>query len=85
MTGPRYSKEEFARRGDDLYDREVAHRLGPDSVRKYVAIDIDSGDFEIDANEIVASDRLVARHPSAQIWVTRAGMRFVRQFGAQRS
>jgi hypothetical protein len=80
---PRYSKEEFARRGDELYEREILPRLGPNRVGHYVAIDIESGDFEVDADEIAASDRLQARRPDAQIWVTRVGSRYARRFGTQ--
>jgi hypothetical protein len=32
-----------------------------------VAIDLETGDFEVDASEIAACDRLEARDPGAQI------------------
>jgi hypothetical protein len=48
-----------------------------------VAIDIETGDFEVDQSEIVACDRLEARHPNAQIWIVRIGSRHVRRFGGR--
>lgn len=48
---------------------------------KIVAIDLETGDFEVDASEIVACDRLEAHHPDAQIWIVRIGSRPVRRFG----
>jgi hypothetical protein len=36
-----------------------------------MVIDIDTGAYEIDEDELVASDRLFARNCDAQLWVTR--------------
>ena len=78
---PRYSKEEFARRGDEIYERDIRPQIEAGNEAKYVALDIDSGAFEIDADEIFASDRLLARKPDAQVWLTRVGSRYARRFG----
>ncbi len=80
---PRYSKEEFARHGDDIYEREIQPRLEADDAGKFVLIDIETGDFEIDVDELAASDRLLARNPDAQVWFTRAGSRYARRFGIE--
>ncbi len=78
---PRYSKEEFARRGDEIYERFVRSNLAEGDEGKFVVIDIETTAYEIDENELVASDRLLARHPQAQVWVTQAGSRYARRFG----
>ena len=77
----RYSKEEFARRGDATFEKVVRSHLKSQDVGRFVALDIDTGDFEIDDNELTACDRLRARHPDAQIWMVRAGSRYVHRFG----
>jgi hypothetical protein len=82
-TKRRYSKDEFARRGDALYDTEVRPHLEADDEGKFAAIDIDSGTFEIDAEELGACDRLRARRPAAQIWLVRIGSRYVHRFGVR--
>ncbi|MFO7903799.1 MAG: hypothetical protein ACQESR_13425 [Planctomycetota bacterium] len=78
---PRYSKEEFARRGDAIYEKDLGARLEREHQGEFVAIDIESGEYEVDRDELRASDQLVARLPGAQIWVRRIGSRFVRRFG----
>lgn len=78
---PRYAKDEFARRGDDLYERQIRPRLAPEDQGKFVAIDIDSGAYEVDAHELAACDRLLAAHPHAQVWLRRVGSHYARKFG----
>ncbi|MEH2307332.1 hypothetical protein ACEYW6_02605 [Nostoc sp. UIC 10607] len=80
---PRYSKEEFARRGDEIYESQVRSQVEADNHGKIVAIDIETGAFEVDASEIAACDRLEARYPEAQIWIVRIGSRHVRRFGGR--
>lgn len=75
--------EEFARRGDELYDREVEPTLGRDHVGKFVVIDIDTGDFEVGSDEVEVSDRLLERRPNAQVWLRRVGLRYARRFGSR--
>jgi hypothetical protein len=71
----RYSKEEFAQRGDAIYENDVRPRLTPKDDGKFVAIDIESGMYEIDADELEAAARLRARVPGAQTWMVRVGSR----------
>ncbi len=80
---PRYSKEEFAQRGDALYESEVRAQVEEGNHGKIVAIDLETGAFEVDASEIAACDRLEARHPEAQVWMVRIGSRHVRRFGGR--
>jgi hypothetical protein len=77
----RYSLEEIARRGDEIYEREVIPHLNPSDEGKYALIDIETADYEIDGDEIAASDRLLARHPDAQVWMRQIGSRYARRFG----
>jgi hypothetical protein len=79
----RYSKEEFARRGDALYEKDVRSKLKPEDEGKFVAIDIESGMYELDEDEMEAGDRLLARIPQAQIWMVRVGSRYVHRFGGR--
>ena len=78
---PRYSREEFARRGDEIYERVLRSILEGENEAKFVAIDIETEAYEIGADELAASDRLLARVPNAQIWLRRIGSRFAHRFG----
>jgi hypothetical protein len=80
---PRYSKEEFAQRGDALYETVVRAQIEEGDHGKIVAIDLETEAFEVDASEITACDRLEASHPNAQIWIVRIGSRHVRRFGGR--
>ena len=82
-TKRRYSKEEFAHRGDAIYESDVHPNLKPDDEGKFVAIDIDTSEYEIDADELTACDRLRARRPEAQVWMVRVGSRFLHRFGGR--
>ena len=80
-TRPRFSKEEFARRGDEIYERALPSILQAGRAREFVAIDIETGAYETDISELAASDRLLARIPGAQIWLRRIGSRYSHRFG----
>jgi hypothetical protein len=79
---PRYSKEEFARLGDAIYETQLRPALKKGDEGKFVAIDIETGAYELDRDELAASDRLLARVPNAQIWLRRIGSRYARHFGS---
>jgi hypothetical protein len=79
----RYGKEEFARRGDAVYEKSVRPQLKADDEGKFAAIDIESGAYEVDADELRACNRLHARIPAAQIWMVRIGSRYVHRFGGR--
>jgi hypothetical protein len=42
---PRYNKEEFARRGNELYESKIRSQVEQDNCGKIVAIDIETGAF----------------------------------------
>lgn len=72
-TDSRLSREELARRGDETYARRVRPLLRPDDDGKFVAVDVISGEHEIDRDDYTAVTRLHARVPGAQVWLVRVG------------
>jgi hypothetical protein len=78
---PRYSKEEFAQRGDEIYNRDIRSQVEAGNKGKYVAIDIETGAWEMDADPLSASDRLIARIPDSQIWMVRIGHPYLHHIG----
>jgi hypothetical protein len=50
-----------------------------------VAIDVDTGDYEIDADEMAAEDRLLARKPKAALWLTQVGRPYAQFLGPAES
>ena len=80
-VGPRYSKEEFSRRGEEIFERTIKAAVVHRNPGDFVAIDIEPGDYEVDADELAALDRLHARIPGAQPWLRRVGSPFARRLG----
>lgn len=69
----RYTREETARRGDEIYERVVRPLVGEIDSGRVVAIDVDSEQFAVGEDTIQASDELLARCPGAEIWFVRIG------------
>lgn len=80
----RYSKEEFARRGNEIYETQVRPQVEEGNYGKIVAIDIETGAFELAKDTMTASDKLLERYPDAQIWRVRIGHKGVHRFGLVR-
>jgi hypothetical protein len=79
----RYSKEEMAQRGQAIFENQICQQLKKARKRDFLAIDVETGAFEVDADEMSASNRLHARIPDAQIWMRRVGSRYARHFGGR--
>jgi hypothetical protein len=79
---PKYSKEEFAQRGNTIYETQVRSQVEDGNYGKIVAIDIETGAFEVADTPILAVDRLYEQYPDAQPWVIRIGYRSVYRFGS---
>jgi hypothetical protein len=81
---PRSEKEEVARRGTEIYQCLVKPQLRPEDKGRLVAIDVDTGAFEVADTMHAACRRLRERHPDAQVWGVRAGYVAVHSFGGRR-
>lgn len=70
---PRYPGEEFSHRGKEIYARVVRPTLSEEDIGKFVLLDIESEDFEMDPDLRKALNRLLERRPDAQTWLERVG------------
>ena len=73
VTDPKRTPEELARLGAEAFDSHVRRSLRPEDDGKFVAIDVVTGDHEIDEDDYTAVMRLRARRPSADIWLACVG------------
>jgi hypothetical protein len=79
-TAPNHLK--IARHGQDLYNRSIRTKVETrENLGKIIAIDIETGNYEIDDNFLEASDRLQSQFPDAAIWVERIGFSAVYAVG----
>jgi hypothetical protein len=81
---PRYSMEEFARRGRENYETQIRAHVESKHSGKYAAIDIETGAYELDADDYAATERLLNRQPDAQIWLLRIGLPAAYRLGGTR-
>ncbi len=73
---PRLSAEETARRGDEIYERDIKPTLSEDQQGYYISIDIDSGSWTIADTLQAAIDEMYAQHSEAsEVWSLRVGRR----------
>jgi hypothetical protein len=66
-------KDEIARRGRTLYDERIRHLVEPEQNGRFLALDIDSGEYETDDSSIGAVQRMRARFASPVLYLVRVG------------
>jgi hypothetical protein len=72
-TERRLTLEELAGLGNEVLERRVRPMLRPEDEDKYIALDVQTGDYEVDENDYAAVSRLHARIPAAEVWLSRIG------------
>jgi hypothetical protein len=83
-TEPHRSPEQLARIGSEVFDRQVRPYLRPEDDGKFVAVDVLTGDYEVDEDDYAAVSRLRIRNPPAEIWLARAGQATAYRMGQGR-
>ncbi|MBI4850809.1 MAG: hypothetical protein HY819_03175 [Acidobacteria bacterium] len=71
----KYSKEETARLGDEIYEKKIRSQVEGKYENKVVAIDIETEDYAIGNNAIEASKELSKLHTAKNVWFVRVGHR----------
>lgn len=84
VASPRRPRDETARLGKELYERDIRSQVEADHHGEVVAIDVDSGSWAVANGEIAAVERLRESRPGAvNILCERVGYRALRSFGAR--
>ena len=73
MSADKYTVDEVCALAQKIYKEQIKHLVEPQENGKFVAIDIESGDYEIDEDDIAAEDRLEERRPSCPGHLFRIG------------
>lgn len=82
-TKRRYPKDVIVKRGDEIFEKKVKSQLKGRDAMDYVVIDIETGDYEVDTDNLAACQRLRERVPDAQIYARRVGSRILHHFGGR--
>jgi len=75
MEHPRYSTKEIATRGREIYEKQLRQQLEPGNNGKYLVIDIETGEYEIDDDGDAASLRARKKNPDGVRYGMRVGYR----------
>jgi hypothetical protein len=64
---------ELAGKAHQLYERLRDEVETPDNIGKFIVMEVDSGDYEIDEQGIESSHRLQSRYPGVALYALRIG------------
>ena len=79
---PTRLKEEVARLGNEIYERDIRKQVEADHDGEIVSIDVDNGKWAIGDSELVATDRLREQCPAAaNVWLLKVGYRTIASIG----
>ena len=70
MPYPQYTPDEVAQRGEAMYERQIRARVEPEHQGQFVVIDIETGDYELDVDDLAATKRALAKRPCCALWTT---------------
>lgn len=73
MTVRGYSREEIVRRGREIYEREIREEVASEHDGDFVVVDVTTGGWEVDEDDVKASDRALDKNPEAVLYFMRVG------------
>lgn len=65
--------QEVASRGEEIYEKQIRAHVEPGNKGKFVVIDIETGQFEVDEDDLQATKRMLAKQPDAILYGLRIG------------
>ena len=68
MSTEKYSMDEVCDRGERIYEERIKHLVEPQENGKFIIIDVETGDYEIDEEHPAASRRMRERRPRWGTW-----------------
>lgn len=73
MPYTNYTSQEVESRGEAIYVQQIREKVDPQHKGKFLVIDIETGEYEINADDLVATKQLLAKYPNAVIYGLRIG------------
>ena len=73
MPQERYTKEEVALRGQTIYESQLRDKLEASHRGKYLVIDVETGEYEMDEDVIVVMKRAATNHPTDALYGMKIG------------
>lgn len=82
MVTRKYSIDEVCDRGEVIYEERIKALVEPQENGKFIVIDIESGDYEVDWKALIASRRLRERRPDSIRYGAKVGCKFAYHIGS---
>ena len=73
MPNTEYSREEVAARGEAIYNEEIRSKVESQHEGEFLVLDIETGEYEIDQDDLNATKRVLAKRPDAVMYGLRIG------------
>ncbi len=83
MPHPQYTSEEIVKRGEELYNRHLRAEVEAGNEGKFLILDIETGAYEVDSDELAAVQRAKATNPNAVLYIMRIGYATAYKIGGQ--
>ncbi len=81
MPTAKYTREEEAIRGEEIYERELRPNVEHQNDGQYLVLDIETGEYEINQDDLVATKRALAKRPDAVLYGLRIGHKAAYRLG----
>jgi hypothetical protein len=81
MPNERFSPAEIAARGEAIYEREIRPQVESQCAGQFLVLDIETGDYEVGPDDLLATKRVLAKHPNAILHGLRIGHRAAYRLG----
>lgn len=76
-----FNNSEIAERANLLYEQQIRTRVEAQNKGRFLVLDVETGDYEIDDDHLKASDRAAAKRPNARLFAFRIGYPAVGRIG----
>jgi len=73
MSYDDYTANEIQTRGDEIYEYQIRPHVERKNYGKFVVIDIETGEYELDDDDLEATKRALAKRPESVLYGLRIG------------
>ena len=73
----------IVQRGKALYEQQIRTQVEAGNLGKVLVINVETGEYEIDADHLTASDRAAAKFPGAALYAMRIGAPALGRLGSR--
>lgn len=75
------TKDEIARRGREVYERDIRAEIEREHDGEFLVVDVTTGDYAVGEDEDEVFDRAEAKHPEGLFYLMRVGRPFAHRIG----